>query len=274
MREITVFTSEEQKRLRNLDEALSMLDKLYFPIQSKIRHILPYIREMHGQETTDSLKDFGLRLELLYQRLIDIETSILESGIAYYYVYYGPFREPHSKKVEFDKTKGGRRDSGRVTSLFQAFVIEYSSILDLGLKLMLLLTDQALSPAVRNVSSYGKFVILMGRKPQLRDKIKGHRLLKDWLRYEGLMTSIKDRRDQIVHHSIVPLLRSSNRTSSGYIEMEFWSPEVYRRSRDKFDVKESIILRYNYFCRASLYALFRVMNANLSELQKHLHSES
>jgi len=273
MREIDVLSKEEQTRLRNLDEALSMLDELYFSIQSKIRRVLPRMRQMQGKENAARFKDVGLRLQLLYQRLIDIETSILGSAIAYYHVYYGPFRESDSRNVEFDKTEGGKRDSARVTSLFHAFAIEYSSILDIGLKLMLMAAHQTLSSKLRNVKSYGGFVLFAERNPRLHDEIEGDPLLSHWLRYEGLMTSIKNRRDLIVHRSIVPLHRSSNRTPSGYIEMEFWSPEVYRRDRDKFDVKKSIILRYNYFCRASLYGLFKVMNANLTELQKHLYSD-
>lgn len=266
MHELDVLTASEQKRLLCLDEALSMLDGLYFSVQSKTKRFARYLSQGSNTEGADLLKDIKLRLETLYQRLIEGEIGILGSVIAYYDIYFGPFAEQRSKKPSFERTRGGRRECDRVTSVFHAFAVEYTSILDAIMKLFLTLVSETVPLPVKRCDSYGSFADLMRRDPQIKAVIERHALLGPWLIYEGLMTSIKDRRDLIVHHRYLALHPSATRTGSGYLEMEFWSPEVHRSGRKQFDVKETILLRYNYFCRAALYVLFRLLNENLSNL--------
>lgn len=246
-----------------------MLDEMYFATQSKSERSAAYLRRASEGETVDRLKDIKLRLQALYERLIEGEICILDSVVAYYDVYYGPFREQRSSKLTFEKTRGGKRVCSRVTSLFHAFAVEYSSVLDAIIKLLLTLANENVPPRIRRCASYGAFTALLRGDARTRSMLEIHTLLGPWLAYEGLMTSVKDRRDLTIHDRYFILHPSSARTSSGYLEMEFWSPEVYRSGRTQFDVKETILLRYNYFCRAALYALLRLLNQSLSNLLEH-----
>jgi hypothetical protein len=266
MKELDVLTKEEQRRLRSLDEALSMLDLCYFSIQSKIRRLMPRFRE-EDQRNVDSLKELGLRVQGLYQQLIEGEIAIIESIVDYYLAFHGPYREQSSRDIDFDRTSRGRRGSSRVTSLFHTFTVEFSSVLDMSLNLVLTLARRNLPSGIPKRSSYGGFVNLVQRDLRLRHELEEHPLFALWLKYEGLMTSIKNRRDQLVHHQFVQLL-SSARTELEHVELEFWSPEVYRLNRDTFEVKRGIILRYNQFCRAALYALFKVLSVSLAQLER------
>lgn len=268
MKDLDVLTKKERDRLFNLDQALSKLDQLYFSIQSKIKDLIDNLRVANGKESTELLRDLGLRLEGLYQRLIDGEMALLELAATYYQIYLGPFREP-GKKMAFDRTKSGRRAIARATSLFHSFTVEYGSILDLGLKIMLSLTDQELPPQITNLDSYGKFVSLTRKEQQLRIDLEKHPVTRQWLKYENLMTSMKNRRDQFIHHPQVSAQVVSGRTSLGYVELSYWSPEVHRRDRESFDVRKDVSLRYNYYCRAALYALLKVIDNNLFAILDH-----
>jgi len=265
MKDLDVLTRKEQNGLFNLDQALSKFDQLFFYIQSTINDLIPCIEQTHCKDSADRLRDLSLRLERLYHCLIEGEMAILELAMTYYRVNFGPFREKPETKA-FDQTGGGRQTIACATSLFYAFTVEYGSILDLGLKLMLMLTGQELPSQVTSIEGYGRFVKIVRNDEQLRIKLEKHPLIGHWLKYEQLMTSMKNRRDLFIHHLYMSTIIVSERTPLGYIELSFWSPEIHRYSRSSFDVIKDRSLRYNYYCRASFYALLNVINDNLSKL--------
>ena len=64
----------------------------------------------------------------------------------------------------------------------------------------------------------------------------------------------------MIHQKVLrtePEIRA--KTELGYREIAYWSPEVTRQSTKEFAISKQTSLRFNYFCRAALYALLRAI---------------
>lgn len=124
---------------------------------------------------------------------------------------------------------------------------------------------------LRDLTGYGPFVVALERSARLQDKLRHQAPFASWVKYKEIMRSIKDRRDLFIHQNYLSLIPVTShwfsRPNAGTVSIQFGTPEVIRRSRDAYDIDHDTILHYNYFCRAGLYALLKVLQEAFSFLE-------
>ena len=187
------------------------------------------------------------KMEELYTLLFDIEKSIHNLPFEYYSTYFGPFKEPNSKRKGFyEKTIRGKEAKNRITFRFDSFLSQYISLIDLIIKhCWEILREKDTTLKEKKRISLGSILASLRKKEIDENNI----LIKNIKKYKKEFNEIKNYRNCVIHYSSIKMDDGSKRTETGHTQTNIWIPKIERKPNDEYYLYEKNRKSLSYYSR-------------------------
>lgn len=190
-----------QEKLKDFIWSLSEFDRLIDIILSNLGTLKEELtgKDSEKEKIVGKYYDiFNFKIETLYSLLIKLEELIFSTTFAYYRKYHSSVRGELSL-VEFETAKR------EVSYIFDSFLTQYKSLLDLAVKFAFSYTSIGQKLPVK-IDTFGRLLILIDE----RDKPKYQqtyaileKVISPLIKNRGALEDIAMYRDYIIHHGYV-----------------------------------------------------------------------